>query len=117
MRVAPVPASSDALLRGRPAWTAPRVPEAPLRRLVSTDLIERGALLEAMSAADAAIGRGLLGLADGDIPGAMSGSGRPAALEPRRPGPAPFAPRPAPSALGWLVLVPLAAFAAVRRFL
>ncbi|MDX6770286.1 MAG: hypothetical protein SF051_12195 [Elusimicrobiota bacterium] len=111
---------ADGLLRGRAAWTAPpaaQVP-SPARRLVSTDHIERGALLEAASASDAAVGRGLLALGDHDIPGALAGSLRAAA-----DGPAPARPRaPASRRAGSatvlaLSFLPLAAFLALRRFL
>lgn len=77
VRVAPAPTvapGADLLLRGRPRWTFPAAPPARERRLLSTDLIERGALLEAVSTADAVVGRGLLAWAEGDIPGTMTGT-------------------------------------------
>jgi hypothetical protein len=124
LRVTPAP-GADALLRGRPPWTAPAAPVAPaakpgpsvvVPRLVSTEFIERGALLEAVSASDAAIGRGLLGLPDGDLPGAMTGSLRTKTAAPRAVAPSRVV-QSANLSLLLLALLPLAAFAAARRFL
>lgn len=118
VRVSP----ADARTRGAAPAAGPRAAApgstaaSPIeggRRLVSTEHIERGALLEAASASDAAIGRGLLGLAHGELPGALSGSMPDDA--PREPLP-PARRRGVPG--GWaLLLLPLAAAPLLRRFL
>lgn len=123
VRVSPLP---DSLLKGRGAFGAAPAPAAPApapaRRLVSTELLERGALLEAVSAADAAVGRGLLGLPDGDVPGVMAGSLKlrgASAPAPARPVPSPVRRSAGEKALVLLglSLLPLAAALAARRFL
>lgn len=125
LRVTPAP-GADSLMRGRPSWTATAAPVVPaakpgpaagIARLVSTELIERGALLEAVSASDAAIGRGLLGLPDGDMPGAMSGSLKLKSATRPPSAPAPVSPVGKTLPFLGLSLLPLAAYAALRRFL
>lgn len=120
VRVGPAP---DALLKGRGEFSRTPAPPASraeaARRLISTELIERGALLEAVAVADAAVGRGLLGLPDGDVPGVMAGALKlksgPEKTSPRAPAPVSGGEK-ALRLLG-LSLLPLAAFLAARRFL
>lgn len=120
VRVSPLPVPGDGLFKGRPAPIAPAPNESNItggRRLVSTELIERGALLEAVSVADAAVGRGMLGLNDGDVPGVMAGALRLRGAKMPPPAPA-AAPAPAKGkGLLLLSLLPVAAVLAARRFL